>query len=117
MVVLWVSHLGEEKFFFVGLQVTIFIRQNPDVWRARDNDFCSLAGRGRKHADSQRRIDLTPLKEDGLPIRDSIAVGILDHQNPITFFSFAIATSIIHDFANPDPSEMIDIDIRRAEQT
>ena len=66
------------------------------------------------------RIDFAALIEDSFFVSHAVVVGVFQNQNAVTFDSLCIVAvgeaSIVDDFANPDTSEMIDVDVRWAEQ-
>ncbi len=68
-----------------------------------------------ENADAHRRIDFATLEKDFFLIHHAVAVGILEDKDTITCGTFTVMSTIVDNFANPNASSMIDIEIRQTE--
>jgi hypothetical protein len=114
VVVLSSLDAGEEHFLAIGFGIAVIVVEAEHAVAGGDDD--SIA----QHADSVSRIDFAALIEDGFLVGHAVAVGVFQNQNAVTFGSIGIVAvgeaPIVDDFANPDSTEMIDVDVRWAEQ-
>ena len=114
MVVLSSLDAREEHFLAIGFGVAVIVVEAEHAVARGDND--SIA----QHADSVSRIDVAALIEHRFLVGHAVAVSVFQNQNAVAFSSIRIVavgkSSIVNDFANPDATKMIDVDVRWAEQ-
>ena len=108
------ADIREQLFFLVGFKISVFISEDPDIGSTRNDDLRVLARRCGEHADSERRIDFVALVENRLLVRNSIAICILDDENAISLFTFAVTLSVVDHLNDPDSTQVVNIDVSGA---
>ena len=110
VVVLGRADLREQDFFLVGLAVAVFVGEDEDVRGHRDDHLVA------EHADAEGAIDVAALVEDGLLVGMAVADRCLRGSGSDPPRAAAVAAAIVHDLADPDPAQVIDVDVRRAQE-
>ncbi len=105
MVVLRLTSLAENRFLLFRNVVSVGIGKHPNIGSSAYKDTIT------QDHDSHRRIDITPLIENLRGIHNTILVCILENQDAISLGSLSIVSAIIDDFADPNASTIIDIEI------
>ena len=61
------------------------------------------------------RVDFVALVKHSLLVGNSVCVRVFHHEDAVTCRTFALAVTVVDDFANPDATFVIDVDRRDAE--
>lgn len=114
VVVLRALDSGEHDFASIGPQVSVIVIETEHAVTGRDND--SVA----EDADTVCRIDVTSLMEDSLSICFTVVIGVFEYEDAVAFRAVGVIaigkSAVVDNFADPDASEMVNVDIGRAEQ-
>ena len=115
VIVLGAGDAGEEQLFSIGLEITVVVVQEEDAVAAGDNNLRPFAARCWQNANAMCRINVVSLIKDSLLVADAIAVGVFKDQDAIPLLPLAEPMSIVHNLANPNSAEMVDVDAGRIE--
>ena len=107
VIVLWLPGPHEEALLAVGNVVAVLVGEDDHVRRGRHDHLVA------EHRDAQRRVDVTTLVVDFRRVRDSVAVGVLQNQDPVTLGPSVVPSvlAVIDDIAHPYAAAMIDVDV------
>ena len=105
---------GEDDLTFVHrgveLEVTIDVGVGEESRRLRDVDDVV------EDRDSQRRNESSLLDESVRAVALPIAVGVLQHRDPVAVRPRPISAAIVDPLRDPDPAGMVDVHIGRVEE-
>ena len=109
MVVLAAAGVGKERLFLFGHVVAVRVGEDPDVGRAGDDHLVA------QDADPHRRVDVTPLVEDFLDVRNAVPVRVLEDQDPVAFRPLAFVVAVVDHLADPDSAAGVNVNIGRGD--
>ena len=102
---LGISGVGQDRSLAVGNVVAVGVDEFEHIRCCADQDAVA------QHANSQRRVDVSPLIEDLSLVHHPILVGVLEDQDPVTLGPLPIVAAIIDHLAYPHTTAMIDVEI------